>query len=138
MIAFYFLIAALAFFVLYLSVNKLTKKIDEEGEAFLMPSLSYDGFCDAIIEELDILIDLINKDKIESKNKANSLEELDNFKRQLKYTKSINISKGTESWQEALTKYLLKIDDFLKTNLNKGEEIADLLRNNLGEKFKKL
>lgn len=136
MILVYLFIAVLAFFILFLSISRYTKSLDENGADFANPTDAYQGFCEAIASELSALIKLLENDKIKAHDKAAALDQLDNFKRQILYTKNINLTKGKDEWQESLTKFLLKIDNYLEKSFVNGTQIADVLRQNLGKIFK--
>lgn len=133
MIAFYLFIAAIAFFVLFLALNKMTKQIDAQIPETNAPS--YTLFCEAIKDELDILIQLVKDKKIHPHDEMQALEQLDNFKRQIAYTKNINLSKDANSWQQALGEFLMKIDGYLSKSFENGSQLADLLRDNLASRF---
>lgn len=137
MILLYLFIAALAFLLLFLTLSKFTKNLDE-NEDFLNPTLAYQDFCEAVASELMIIMQLLRDEKLQASNKEACLDQLDNFKRQILYTKNINLSKDKATWQDSLTKFLLKVDEYIELNFVNGDKVADLLRTNLADKFKKL
>ncbi len=128
-------IAAMVAIVMYIQINKLTKKIDEDPNDTSM----YNKFCEAINNELmgfkeqflnDESLNLISKSEFDSK--------IDDFIKELKFIQTMNANrKDSKIWENSLFTFLDKIDKFINTNTKNGEENADRLRNNLMLTYKK-
>ncbi|ASM34305.1 thioester dehydrase family protein [Campylobacter sputorum subsp. bubulus] len=128
-------IAAMVAIVMYIQINKLTKKIDEDPN----DTSVYNKFCEAINNELmgfkeqflnDESLNLISKSEFDSK--------IDDFIKELKFIQTMNANrKDSKIWENSLFTFLDKIDKFINTNTKNGEENADRLRNNLMLTYKK-
>lgn len=128
-------IAAMVAIVMYIQINKLTKKIDEDPNNTSV----YNKFCEAINNELmgfkeqflnDESLNLISKSEFDSK--------IDDFIKELKFIQTMNANrKDSKIWENSLFTFLDKIDKFINTNTKNGEENADRLRNNLMLTYKK-
>lgn len=128
-------IAAMVAIVMYIQINKLTKKIDEDPN----DTSVYNKFCKAINNELmgfkeqflnDESLNLISKSEFDSK--------IDDFIKELKFIQTMNANrKDSKIWENSLFTFLDKIDKFINTNTKNGEENADRLRNNLMLTYKK-
>lgn len=121
--------------ILYKQINKITQNITIEDEN---PNLAYSKFCDAIDEQIAILRQLAQDDKIVELNKKDEiLESLSDFSKELVFIESLN-SKDSTQWQSKLFALLNRVDDFVESHFIDGDQVANKIKENLKEEFNKL
>lgn len=122
-------IAAIASIIMYVQIKKLTKKIDTDPNDMSV----YINFCDTISKELTALkSNFLQDDSLNLITKSEFDEKIDDFIKELEFTKTMNINRNdSKIWESALFSFLDKIDKFITTNTKDGEKNADELRNKL-------
>lgn len=142
MIAFYLLIAALAFLALYFAIKKLTLNIDEKTLLEPIKADIYPKFCDLIDEKIKEFKENIQNENLSLKNKDKKdefLEKLGDLSRELTFIQTMNLSNKSDSvWQNELFSFLKELEALLLEFLEKGEEEAENLRQDLMQEFEKL
>ncbi len=128
-------IAIMVAIVMYIQINKLTKKIDEDPNDTNM----YNKFCEAINNELmGFKEQFLNDESLNLISKSEFDEKIDDFIKELKFIQTMNTNrKDSKIWENSLFTFLDKIDKFISTNTKNGEKNADRLRNNLMLTYKK-
>lgn len=128
-------IACMVAIVMYIQINKLTRKIDSDPNDISV----YQNFCDAIFHELDSLKERFSNDEnlnLISKSKFD--EKIDNFIKELKFIQTMNANReDSKIWESSLFEFLDKIDKFISQNTKNGETNADELRNKLMLSYQK-
>lgn len=122
--------------VMYIQINKLTQKIDNNPNNML----SYGDFCDAICNELTSLKETFLDDKsLNLITKKQFDEKIDDFIREIKFIQTMNANRqNSEIWENSLFNFLDKVDKFISENTKNGQENADELRNKLMISYKKI
>lgn len=142
MIAFYLLIAALAFLALYFAIKKLTLNIDEKTLLEPIKADIYPKFCDLIDEKIKEFKENIQNENLSLKDKDKKdefLEKLGDLSRELTFIQTMNLSNKSDSvWQNELFSFLKELEALLLEFLEKGEEEAENLRQDLMQEFEKL
>lgn len=142
MIAFYLLIAALAFLALYFAIKKLTLNIDEKTLLEPIKADIYPKFCDLIDEKIKEFKENIQNENLSLKDKNKKdefLEKLGDLSRELTFIQTMNLSNKSDSvWQNELFSFLKELEALLLEFLEKGEEEAENLRQDLMQEFEKL
>lgn len=142
MIAFYLLIAALAFLALYFAIKKLTLNIDEKTLLEPIKADIYPKFCDLIDEKIKEFKENIQNENLSLKDKDKKdefLEKLGDLSRELTFIQTMNLSNKSDSvWQNELFSFLKELETLLLEFLEKGEEEAENLRQDLMQEFEKL
>ncbi|MBK1972835.1 hypothetical protein JG677_01980 [Campylobacter sp. TTU-622] len=140
--AFYLLIAALSFLMLYFAIKKYTLKIDEKTLLEPIKTDIYPKFCDYIDEKIRELkckvqnneLELLDLDK-----KDNFLEYLGDLSRELTFIQTMNLSKKSdELWQNELFNFLKKLEQIIEDFLKESHSINEKLRNDLMQNFETL
>ncbi|MBK1971598.1 hypothetical protein [Campylobacter sp. TTU_617] len=140
--AFYLLIAALSFLMLYFAIKKYTLKIDEKTLLEPIKTDIYPKFCDYIDEKIRELkckvqnneLELLNLDK-----KDIFLEYLGDLSRELTFIQTMNLSKKSdELWQNELFNFLKKLEQIIEDFLKESHSINEKLRNDLMQNFETL
>ncbi|MBK1991456.1 hypothetical protein JG676_02415 [Campylobacter sp. 2018MI35] len=140
--AFYLLIAALSFLMLYFAIKKYTLKIDEKTLLEPIKTDIYPKFCDYIDEKIRELkckvqnneLKLLDLDK-----KDNFLEYLGDLSRELTFIQTMNLSKKSdELWQNELFNFLKKLEQIIEDFLKESHSINEKLRNDLMQNFETL
>lgn len=139
---FWLLVAALAFLLLYFALQKYTMAVDER-EFLALPKVEiYPQFCDYIDEKIKALQTEVQDDANllkESENKDIFLEKLGDLSRKLTFIQTMNLSKkNDELWQSELFSFLKELEALIEFYYKEGEARADLLRENLMQKFQNL
>ncbi|WP_149717721.1 MmcQ/YjbR family DNA-binding protein [Campylobacter concisus] len=144
-ITIYLLLAFFAALILYFQIQKLTKKLDEEGAVpayqkatqevleNLNNTEKYPKFCNVIQKKInalrqdilfeDVLNDASDKDKV-----LNELEETREKIETLAKQENAN-------WESELFAILDELDGFVKINFKNGEDRAESLRDQLKKEF---
>ena len=140
--AFYLLIAALAFLALYFAVKKLTLNIDE-GVLLEGPKANiYPEFCEFINDKIQAFKKEIEDDEnvlLEKDDKDKCLEKLGDLSRKLTFIQTMNLSKKNDSiWQSELFGFLSEFEGVINAYFKDGERKSDKLRNELLSEFERL
>ncbi|MBT0820454.1 hypothetical protein KJQ67_04315 [Campylobacter lari] len=140
--AFYLLISAVAFLILFFAIKKYTLKLDEQALLEPIKNDIYSEFCDLINEEIrNIKNNLLRGTfTLQSENhKDEFLENLSNMSRKLNHIQTMNLSKKSNAlWEEALFEFLKEFEKLNEQYLNDSEKINDSIRTSLQEKFSNL
>ncbi|ENQ6654328.1 hypothetical protein ACEQH8_000926 [Campylobacter lari] len=140
--AFYLLISAIAFLILFFAIKKYTLKLDEQALLEPIKNDIYSEFCDLINEEIrNIKNNLLRGTfTLQNKNyKDEFLENLSNMSRKLNHIQTMNLSKKSNAlWEEALFEFLKEFEKLNEQYLNDSEKINDSIRTSLQEKFSNL
>ncbi|WP_257906381.1 putative membrane protein [Campylobacter lari] len=140
--AFYLLISAIAFLILFFAIKKYTLKLDEQTLLEPIKNDIYPKFCDLINEEIrNIKNNLLqNTFTLQNENcKDEFLENLSNMSRKLNHIQTMNLSKKSNAlWEETLFEFLKKLEKLNEQYLNDSNEINDSIRTSLQEKFSNL
>ena len=144
-IAIYLLLAFFAALILYFQIQKLTKKLDEEGAVpayqkatqevleNLNNTEKYPKFCNVIFKKLNALRqDILFEDALNSEyEKDKALDALEQIREKLEtLSKKENLS-----WESELFVILDELDGFVKINFKNGEDRAEELREELKREF---
>ncbi len=140
--AFYLLISAIAFLILFFAIKKYTLKLDEQALLEPIKNDIYSEFCDLINEEIrNIKNNLLqNAFTLQNENhKDEFLENLSNMSRKLNHIQTMNLSKKSNAlWEDALFEFLKEFEKLNEQYLNDSEKINDSIRTSLQEKFSNL
>ncbi|EGK7514169.1 hypothetical protein [Campylobacter sp. IFREMER_LSEM_CL2151] len=140
--AFYLLISAIAFLILFFAIKKYTLKLDEQALLEPIKNDIYPEFCDLINEEIrNIKNNLLqNTFTLQNENhKDEFLENLSNMSRKLNHIQTMNLSKKNSAlWEETLFEFLKEFEKLNEQYLNDSEKINDSIRTSLQEKFSNL
>lgn len=140
--AFYLLIAALSFLMLYFTVKKYTLKIDEKTLLEPIKTDIYPKFCDYIDEKIRELKYKVQNNELELLDidkKDNFLEHLGDLSRELTFIQTMNLSKkNDELWQNELFNFLKKLEQIIEDFLKDSQMLNDQLRIDLMQNFKML
>ena len=141
----YLLLAFFAALILYFQIQKLTKKLDDEGavpayqkavqEAIesLNNSEKYPKFCGIILKKINGLRqDILFEDMlIETSDKDKALNELEQTREKIETL----AKQENANWESELVEILDEIDGFVKSNFKNGEDRAEELRDELKREF---
>lgn len=140
--AFYLLISAIAFLVLFFAIKKYTLKLDEQALLEPIKNDIYSEFCDLINEEIRNIKNNLLRGTFTLQNenhKDEFLENLSNMSRKLNHIQTMNLSKKSNAlWEEALFEFLKEFEKLNEQYLNDSEKINDSTRTSLQEKFSNL
>ncbi|MBT0742212.1 hypothetical protein [Campylobacter lari] len=140
--AFYLLISAIAFLILFFAIKKYTLKLDEQTLLEPIKNDIYSEFCDLINEEIRNVKNNLLRGTFTLQNenyKDEFLENLSNMSRKLNHIQTMNLSKkSTALWEETLFEFLKKLEKLNEQYLNDSNEINDSIRTSLQEKFSNL
>lgn len=140
--AFYILISAIAFLILFFAIKKYTLKLDEKTLLEPIKTNLYPEFCDLINDEIRNIKNQLLQDEIklkEQEQKEQFLETLSDMSRKLNHLQTMNLSKKDDAlWQEMLFNFLSELEELNKQYLLNNQEINDNIRNSLQEKFTNL
>ena len=147
-ITIYLLLAFFAALILYFQIQKLTKKLDEEGAVpayqkaaqevlqNLNNAEKYPKFCNVIQKKInglrqdilfeDVLIEASDKDKV--------LNELEQTREEIETL----AKQENANWESELFAILDELDGFVKANFKDGENKAESLRDELKREFDEL
>ncbi|HEC1757807.1 TPA: hypothetical protein R1711_001060, partial [Campylobacter lari] len=108
--AFYLLISAIAFLILFFAIKKYTLKLDEQALLEPIKNDIYSEFCDLINEEIRNIKNNLLRGTFTLQNenyKDEFLENLSNMSRKLNHIQTMNLSKKSNAlWEEALFEFL--------------------------------
>ncbi|WP_103570485.1 aryl-sulfate sulfotransferase [Campylobacter concisus] len=144
-ITIYLLLAFFAALILYFQVQKLTKKLDEEGAlpAYqkaaqevlenLNNAEKYPKFCNVIQKKINGLRqDILFEDALnEANDKDKALDKLEQIRDKVEAL----LKRENANWESELVEILDEIDSFVKLNLKNGEDRAEELRDELKKEF---
>ncbi|EEC4842234.1 hypothetical protein G5F52_000567 [Campylobacter lari] len=140
--AFYLLISAIAFLILFFAIKKYTLKLDEQALLEPIKNDIYPEFCDLINEEIRNIKNNLLQDTFTLQNenhKDEFLENLSNMSRKLNHIQTMNLSKKNSAlWEETLFEFLKEFEKLNEQYLNDSEKINDSIRTSLQEKFSNL
>ncbi|AJD05214.1 hypothetical protein A0U20_06070 [Campylobacter lari] len=140
--AFYLLISAIAFLILFFAIKKYTLKLDEQALLEPIKNDIYSEFCDLINEEIRNIKNNLLRGTFTLQNenhKDEFLENLSNMSRKLNHIQTMNLSKKSNAlWEEALFEFLKEFEKLNEQYLNDSEKINDSIRTSLQEKFSNL
>ena len=141
----YLLLAFFAALILYFQIQKLTRKLDDEGAVpayqkaaqEVLENLSnaekYPKFCNVIFKKINALRqDILFEDALNSESdKDKALDVLEQIREKLEtLSKQENLS-----WESELFAILDELDSFIKINFKNGEDRAEELREELKREF---
>ena len=141
----YLLLAFFAALILYFQIQKLTKKLDEEGAVpayqkaaqevleNLNNAEKYPKFCNVIFKKINALRqDILFEDTLNSESeKDKALDALEQIREKLEtLSKQENLS-----WESELFAILDELDGFVRANFKDGENKAESLRDELKREF---
>ncbi|ERJ27697.1 hypothetical protein [Campylobacter concisus] len=144
-ITIYLLLAFFAALILYFQIQKLTKKLDDEGAVpayqkaaqEVLENLSntekYPKFCNVILKKINALRqDILFEDALnEASDKDKALDQLEQTRDKLEALSK----QGNANWENELVEILDEIDSFVKANFKNGEDRAEELRDELKKEF---
>lgn len=144
-ITIYLLLAFFAALILYFQIQKLTKKLDDEGAVpayqkaaqEVLENLSnaekYPKFCNVILKKINALRqDILFEDALNSESEKDKvLDALEQIREKLEtLSKQENLS-----WESELFAILDELDGFVRANFKDGEDRAEELRDELKREF---
>ena len=140
----YLLLAFFAALILYFQIQKLTKKLDEEGAVpayqkaaqevleNLNNAEKYPKFCNVIQKKINALRqDILFEDALEAGDKDKALDTLEQIRDKVEAL----LKQESANWESELVEILDEIDGFVKANLKNGEDRAEELRDELKKEF---
>ena len=144
-ITIYLLLAFFAALILYFQIQKLTKKLDEEGAVpayqkaaqevlqNLNNAEKYPKFCNVIQKKINALRqDILFEDALnEASDKDKALDQLEQTRDKLEAL----FKQENANWESELVEILDEIDGFVRANFKNGEDRAEELRDELKKEF---
>ena len=141
----YLLLAFFAALILYFQIQKLTKKLDDEGAVpayqkaaqEVLENLSntekYPKFCNVIQKKINALRqDMLFEDALnETSDKDKALDKLEQIRDKVEAL----LKRENANWESELVEILDEIDGFVKANFKNGEDRAEELRDELKREF---
>ncbi|WP_148802567.1 aryl-sulfate sulfotransferase [Campylobacter concisus] len=141
----YLLLAFFAALILYFQIQKLTKKLDEEGAVpayqkavqevlqNLNNAEKYPKFCNVIQKKINALRqDILFEDALNwAGDKDKALDTLE----QIRDKVEVLLKRENANWESELVEILDEIDGFVKANFKNGEDRAEELRDELKKEF---
>ena len=141
----YLLLAFFAALILYFQIQKLTKKLDDEGAVpayqkaaqevlqNLNNAEKYPKFCSVIQKKINALRqDILFEDALnEAADKDKALDKLE----QIRDKVEVLLKRENTNWESELVEILDEIDGFVKANFKNGEDRAEELRDELKKEF---
>ena len=141
----YLLLAFFAALILYFQIQKLTKKLDDEGAVpayqkaaqevlqNLNNAEKYPKFCNVILKKINALRqDILFEDALnEAGYKDKALDTLE----QIRDKAEALLKRENANWESELVEILDEIDGFVKANFKNGEDRAEELRDELKKEF---
>lgn len=141
----YLLLAFFAALILYFQIQKLTKKLDDEGAVpayqkaaqevlqNLNNAEKYPKFCNVIQKKINALRqDILFEDALnEAGDKDKALDTLEQIRDKVEAL----LKRENANWESELVEILDEIDGFVKANLKNGEDRAEELRDELKKEF---
>ena len=141
----YLLLAFFAALILYFQIQKLTKKLDEEGAVpayqkaaqevlqNLNNAEKYPKFCNVIQKKINALRqDILFEDAL---NRAGDKDKALDTLEQIRDKAEALLKRENANWESELVEILDEIDGFVKANLKNGEDRAEELRDELKKEF---
>ena len=144
-ITIYLLLAFFAALILYFQIQKLTKKLDDEGAVpayqkaaqevleNLNNAEKYPKFCNVIQKKINALRqDILFEDALnEANDKDKALDKLEQTRDKVEAL----LKRENANWESELVEILDEIDGFVKANFKNGEDRAEELREELKKEF---
>ena len=144
-ITIYLLLAFFAALILYFQIQKLTKKLDDEGAVpayqkaaqevlqNLNNAEKYPKFCNVIQKKINALRqDILFEDALnEAGDKDKALDVLEQIRDKVEAL----LKRENANWESELVEILDEIDGFVKANFKNGEDRAEELRDELKKEF---
>jgi len=141
----YLLLAFFAALILYFQIQKLTKKLDDEGAVpayqkaaqevlqNLNNAEKYPKFCNVIQKKINALRqDILFEDALnEASDKDKALDILEQIRDKVEAL----LKRENANWESELVEILDEIDGFVKANFKNGEDRAEELREELKKEF---
>ena len=141
----YLLLAFFAALILYFQIQKLTKKLDDEGAVpayqkaaqevlqNLNNAEKYPKFCSVIQKKINALRqDILFEDALnEAGDKDKALDKLEQIRDKVEAL----LKRENANWESELVEILDEIDGFVKANFKNGEDRAEELREELKKEF---
>ena len=141
----YLLLAFFAALILYFQIQKLTKKLDNEGAVpayqkaaqevlqNLNNAEKYPKFCNVIQKKINALRqDVLFEDALnEAGDKDKALDVLEQIRDKVEAL----LKQENANWESELVEILDEIDGFVKANFKNGEDRAEELRDELKKEF---
>ena len=141
----YLLLAFFAALILYFQIQKLTKKLDDEGAVpayqkaaqevlqNLNNAEKYPKFCNVIQKKINALRqDILFEDALnEASDKDKALDTLEQIRDKVEAL----LKQENANWESELVEILDEIDGFVKANFKNGEDRAEELRDELKKEF---
>ena len=141
----YLLLAFFAALILYFQIQKLTKKLDDEGAVpadqkaaqevlqNLNNAEKYPKFCHVIQKKINTLRqDILFEDALnEAGEKDKALDTLEQIRDKVEAL----LKQENANWESELVEILDEIDGFVKANFKNGEDRAEELRDELKKEF---
>ena len=141
----YLLLAFFAALILYFQIQKLTKKLDDEGAVpayqkaaqevlqNLNNAEKYPKFCNVIQKKINTLRqDILFEDALNGAgDKDKALDTLE----QIRDKVEVLLKRENANWESELVEILDEIDGFVKANFKNGEDRAEELRDELKKEF---
>ena len=141
----YLLLAFFAALILYFQIQKLTKKLDDEGAVpayqkaaqevlqNLNNAEKYPKFCNVIQKKINALRqDILFEDTLnETSDKDKALDTLEQIRDKVEAL----LKRENVNWESELVEILDEIDGFVKANFKNGEDRAEELRDELKKEF---
>jgi hypothetical protein len=141
----YLLLAFFAALILYFQIQKLTKKLDDEGAVpayqkaaqevlqNLNNAEKYPKFCNVIQKKINALRqDILFEDAL---NRAGDKDKALDTLEQIRDKAEALLKRENANWESELVEILDEIDGFVKANLKNGEDRAEELRDELKKEF---
>ena len=141
----YLLLAFFAALILYFQIQKLTKKLDDEGAVpayqkaaqevlqNLNNAEKYPKFCNVIQKKINALRqDILFEDAL---NRAGDKDKALDTLEQIRDKAEALLKRENANWESELVEILDEIDGFVKVNLKNGEDRAEELRDELKKEF---
>ena len=141
----YLLLAFFAALILYFQIQKLTKKLDDEGAVpayqkaaqevlqNLNNAEKYPKFCNVIQKKINALRqDILCEDAL---NRAGDKDKALDTLEQIRDKAEALLKRENANWESELVEILDEIDGFVKANLKNGEDRAEELRDELKKEF---
>ena len=141
----YLLLAFFAALILYFQIQKLTKKLDDEGAVpayqkaaqevlqNLNNAEKYPKFCNVIQKKINALRqDILFEDTLnETSDKDKALDTLEQIRDKVEAL----LKRENANWESELVEILDEIDGFVKATFKNGEDRAEELRDELKKEF---
>ena len=136
----YLLLAFFAALILYFQIQKLTKKLDDEGAVpayqkaaqevlqNLNNAEKYPKFCNVILKKINALRqDILFEDALnEASDKDKALDTLEQIRDKVEAL----LKRENANWESELVEILDEIDGFVKSNFKNGEYDVEFIRKN--------